>query len=410
MPVIQADSDNPAIAAAPGAHHYRFIGIELRPKSGVFLHNLVLLGSDESTVENQPHHIIFERCYLHGDPQAGGRRGIALNSRYTAVVDSYLSDFKEQGADSQALCGWNGMGPFTIVNNYLEGAGENLMFGGGSDPAITNLVPSDIEIRRNNFTKPLAWRKGDPGYAGKSWTVKNLLELKNARRVVIEGNVFENNWLDAQNGFAILLTPRNQDGGAPWCGVTDVTFTGNLVRHTGSAVNILGSDDISQSQQTRRIQIRGNLFEDVDGAKWGGRGILFQVMGGGADIVIDHNTAFQTGSVLVGDGAPTTGFVFTNNLVPHNEYGVGGTGTFGNPMQTLATYFPGATFTRNALFGKKGAPAYPPDNFFPSAEEVGASGTSYKKPGTDGKNIGVDVGQILAATQSVKAGRLAAKS
>ena len=45
--------------------------------------------------------------------------------------------------------------PFKIVNNYLEGAGENVMFG-GADPRIKNLVPSDIEIRRNHFFKLLS--------------------------------------------------------------------------------------------------------------------------------------------------------------------------------------------------------------------------------------------------------------
>ena len=44
--------------------------------------------------------------------------------------------------------GWNGPGPFLIENNYLEAAGENVMFG-GSDPSIANLVPSNITIRRN---------------------------------------------------------------------------------------------------------------------------------------------------------------------------------------------------------------------------------------------------------------------
>src|SRR5439155_6309552 len=99
-------------------------------------------------MEDLPHHIVFDRCYLHGDPTKGARRGIAMNSRYAAVIDSYLSDFKEVGADSQAIDGWNGPGPFKIVNNYLEGAGENVMFG-GTDPSIADLVPSDIEIRHN---------------------------------------------------------------------------------------------------------------------------------------------------------------------------------------------------------------------------------------------------------------------
>jgi hypothetical protein len=79
---------------------------------------------------------------------------------------------------------------------------------GGADPAIPNLVPSDIEIRRNHFAKPLSWRVGDPSYAGIHWAVKNLLELKNAQRVLIVGNVLDHNWYDAQDGFGILFTVR----------------------------------------------------------------------------------------------------------------------------------------------------------------------------------------------------------
>ncbi len=53
----------------------------------------------------------------------------------------------------------------------------------------------------------LRWKPDDPSYEGTDWVVKNLLELKNARNVVIDGNLFEHNWADDQNGFAILFTP-----------------------------------------------------------------------------------------------------------------------------------------------------------------------------------------------------------
>ncbi len=162
-----------------------------------------------------------------------------MNSARTAVVDSYLSDFHETNTDTQAIASWNGSGPFKIVNNYLEGASENVLFG-GADPGIPNLVPSDIEIRNNYFNKPLTWKVDDPSYAGIQWNVKNLLELKNAQRVLVDGNVFEHNWQDGQTGFAILVTPRNQGGTAPWSVTQDITFTNNIVRHVGNAVEHLG--------------------------------------------------------------------------------------------------------------------------------------------------------------------------
>src|SRR5207237_6572483 len=121
------------------------------------------------------HDLIVDRVYVHGDPVKGQKRGIALNSASTSVLNSTIVECKRVDQDSQAIAGWNGPGPFTIVNNRLEAAGENVMFG-GADPSIPNLVPSDIVFRQNFLTKPEAWR-------GSEWSVKNLFELKNERRV-----------------------------------------------------------------------------------------------------------------------------------------------------------------------------------------------------------------------------------
>jgi len=393
MPVIESD-DEMAIRTEPGAHHYRFIGIEIRPKAGVYIYNLVLLGIGATTVDALPHHIVFERCYVHGDAKVGGRRGIALNSRDTAILDSYFSDFKDDGEDTQTICGWNGTGPFAIINNYLEAAGENIMFGGG-DPDVINLVPSDIVIRDNQLSKPVAWRK-------QSWTVKNLFELKNAQRVLVEHNVLEYNWPSGQNGYAVLFTPRNQDGNSPWSMVRDVTFRNNVIQHVSSGVNILGTDDLHTSEQTKRILIRDNVFDDVSDVNWGGIGNLIQLINGAADVTIDHNTAFETNAVIVATGQPNPGFTFTNNVVLNGRYGVGGDSHYGDPIGALSTYFPGVVFRANVIEGAY-PPDYPPGNFFPtSISDIGfanyAGGnyrlqpnSPYKDAGTDGKDLGASI-------------------
>jgi cellulose synthase/poly-beta-1,6-N-acetylglucosamine synthase-like glycosyltransferase len=411
-------SSGSVITAAPGAHHYRFVGLDIAPSEATALDNLVQLGDDEDAADELPHHIIFDRCYLHGDPKKGTRRGIALNSRYSAVINSYLADFKEVGADSQAIAGWNGAGPFIISNNYLEAAGENVMFG-GADPSIRGLVPADIHVTGNHLAKPLRWMKGHQDFEGTPWTVKNLFELKNARRVVIDGNLFEHNWADAQNGFAILLTVRNQSGGAPWSVVEDVVFSNNVVRHAGAGVNILGRDDNYPSEQTRRIAIRGNLFADI-GGRWGA-GRLFQLLDGTRDVSITRNTAFQTGAaVFGGDDAAHTGFVFENNLALHNQTGIGGSGTAsGRP--TLQRYFPGALVRRNLLIGGDAA-IYPADNFFPGtlAEAgivKGPDGSYRRTPtrryagaGSDGLDIGADLEALTGAMHPVSVGQAASAS
>jgi hypothetical protein len=401
MPKLVASSGS-VVVANSAAHHYRFVGIEISPARGVFLRDLVQLGVNETEIGSVPHHIVFDRCYLHGDPKKGARRGIAMNSADTAVVDSYLSDFKEAGADSQAIAGWNGPGPFEISNNFLEAAGENVMFG-GADPLIPGLVPADIEIRGNHLSKPLRWKSPGEGSWEGQWTVKNLFELKNARRVLVEGNVFEYNWPQAQNGFAILFTVRNQDGGAPWSVVEDVTFSGNIVQHVGAGLNVLGQDDIHSSERTERISIVNNLFVDV-GGQWG-VGRLFQLLDGTSDVNIDHNTALQTDATIWGgDRRPHTRFVFENNIALHNRYGIIGSGT-ASGRATLDRYFPGASVRRNVIVG--GTPdRYPSDNFFPhSLELVGFAGlqngdyrlaasSAFRRAATDGGQVGADIDAI----------------
>src|SRR5438105_1675112 len=211
MPKIVSPGFNePALATAPSAHHFQFIGVEFAKQTpDVQVGDLIALGdgtSAQNSLDLVPHHLTFDRCYMHGEPTTPLKRGIALNSGETSIINSYLSDFKNVGQDTQAICGWNGPGPFHIINNFLEGAGENVMFGGAIG-YIPGVNPADIEIRRNYFYKPPAWRG--------VWMVKNLFELKRAERVVVDGNVFENCWLDGQEGFAIMFSLRNDYNETP---------------------------------------------------------------------------------------------------------------------------------------------------------------------------------------------------
>jgi len=409
--IVSPGSGEHALQTEPQAHHYKLIGLEIAPQDAqAVVYDLLVLGStdaEQNTLAQVPNHLVVDRCYIHAFPTQGVKRGIQLNSAATDVVNSYIADFKQVGQDTQAIAGWNGPGPFTITNNYLEGAGENLIFG-GADPSIQNLVPSDIVIRGNHFYKKLSWYFNDPSYAGTHWGVKNLLELKNAQRVTIDGNVFENCWGDAQDGYAILFTVRNQDGHAPWSTVQDVQFTHNVVRHSASAIQTLGTDYDFPSQQEQRVTVANNVFEDIDYARWNGAGWFLEMTDGMVDFTVDHNTAFQTSNLISVGGTPSTRFVFTNNIAPHNTYGVHGDDHAGG-NDSINTFFPGGTFRRNVI---PGAPAssYPTDNFYPATlDDVGfvnraggdyhlAAGSPYKGQGTDGKDPGADIDAVASAT------------
>jgi len=418
MPKIVSMGSEPALRTAPGAHHYRVIGVEFSVAATVAVNYGIITVGDgspaQNTLSNIPYAIVFDRVYVHGTPTGNTRRGFGLNSAQTAIVNSYISEIHASGFDAQAIAGWNGPGPFKIQNNYLEASGENVLFG-GADPAIPNLVPSDIEIRGNYLVKPLTWRQGSPTFGGIPWTVKNLFELKNAQRVLVDGNLMENNWGQAQNGFSVLFTVRNQGGTAPWSIVADVTFTHNIVRHVASGINILGHDDIHPSQQLNRVLVRDNLFDDVNGAAWGGAGRLIQVLSASANVTVDHNTALQTGDFIAASPQPHTGFSFTNNIVPNNQYGLGGDSCYGQPLMCITMYFPGALVTRNVIAG--GTPAlYPAGNFFPTTLAgvmfVSLSGRNYQlsaaspymSASTDGTAIGVDWLALAAATAGTVVG------
>jgi hypothetical protein len=442
MPRIDTPNRAPAIRTAAAAHHYRLVGIEFTARgatksTGPYSdNNVVYLESEggQTSVSQVPADIVVDRCYVHGTATGSVRRGIAMNGARMAVVDSYLSEFHEVGADSQAISGWNGPGPFKIVNNHLEGAGENLMFG-GADPSIPDLVPSDIEIRGNHLFKPLSWRIGHPMYAGTPWSVKNIFELKNARRVLAEGNLLEHNWQHDQNGFAILFTVRNQDGGAPWCAVEDVTFRTNILRHAGGGFNILAADNNFPSQQTRRILIQDNLVDDISSVNWGGTGRLFQFLSldprdtGILDLTVEHNTGFSSaGSAYTGDKpvAVHRSFTFRNNIAPKRIHGfAGGTKSWpppsplvtGDGSRTLDTFYVSPVFAGNVLAGSTPADySGHPGNFFPSSDaEVGfvdlsrgdyrlGPASPYKNAGTDGKDPGAAIDALEAATAGAVSG------
>ena len=145
------------------------------------------------------------------------------------------------------------------------------MFGGAGRFTIPGMIPSDIEIRGNHFFKPLRWKLDDPSYVAPPWRasgysgygVKNLFELKNAQRVTIDGNLFENCWGDAQIGFAFMMTPR-QD---PYAVVQNVTITNNIIRNVAGAISLLGQDNYDvaaghpNSPRQNHITITNNLFD-----------------------------------------------------------------------------------------------------------------------------------------------------
>jgi hypothetical protein len=436
------------ITFSSGASHYRLIGLEVtRAASPAPVYNLIQF-------EGPANHVIFDRMWVHGTAQDETTRGILLGpSRYVAVVDSFFTDFHcvaKTGSctDSQAIAGGlddNPMGPYKIVNNFLEAAGEIIMFGGGR----ATMTPADIEIRRNHMFKPLTWLQGQPGYVGGTdgnpFIVKNLFELKNAQRVLLEGNILEDTWGGfSQVGFAILLTPKNQAGRSgsnlcPSCQVTDVTICYNTISHVGAGLQIANalSDNGGAPLDGQRYSIHDITIDDIDGKRYKGPSEFAQIsMSAGApllqNITINHVTAFPSSTMfIVGDmvtrSSKMKNFVFTNNIVNATNAPVWSTGGgptncayYDKPLTTFNACFSPYSFASNVLIGIPAA--YPPSqwpsgNFFPAnpgkvrfVNYNGGNGgnyqlqpsSPYKDKGTDGKDPGADVAAINSAIAGVE--------
>jgi len=404
---ILSPNYDPAIGTDAGAHHWRLTGVEISATPEAKQMNMLVrfgdLGDAQRTLDVMPHHLVVDRSFVHASPTLEVRRCIALNSGTTAVIDSWLGDCHSRQGDSQALVSYNGTGPFRIENNHLEAGHEVIMFG-GADPSIRDLVPSDIEIRGNHVTRPLAWK-------GK-WQVKNLLETKNVRRMLVEGNVFENNWKDAQDGFAFVIKAENQSGGAPWTTASDVIIRDNLIKGTGSVFNLSGTG----SQPTKnvpgaRFLITNNLVLSVNTGPFSGDGKAFQVLGGLSDLVVTHNTVINqnaNAATVVFDGPPATRLIMHSNVLGAGQYGVHGSDA-GVGRGTLAKYAPGGVFERNVMVGAD-CSVYPSGTACPDRmTNVGfvnalggdfrANAGALKNRGLDGGDVGADIARVEAATR-----------
>ena len=381
-----ASSAISAVLDGTGAANWRLDGIRFESVSN---------GQGDVIVLQDSTNIYLDRILMVAGVY-GQKRGIRGNGKQITLTRSYIANIWRSGQDSQAFCAWDGAGPYTIVNNYLEAASENVMFG-GADSKSPDRIPSDILVEGNYFNKRLEWK-------GAGVAVKNLFELKSARRITIRRNLFEHNWTDAQTGFGILMKAVNQDGTAPWSVVEDVLFEQNLIRNTENGFNLLGYDYAHPSARATRITIRNNVLSTP--------GVAFQLGGEIGELAIDHNTIDQgytlmslyKGTVwLAGAAAARPGayaverLTYTNNLARHNAYGVKGQGTaVGTPSLTAFTV--SNVWTNNVLAGGAGQP-YPPITWLPSVVEYNSQLTPdyrlipqspYCGAATDGRDVGVD--------------------
>lgn len=440
---LDRKAESGPIVLEDGANHYRFIGLEITRGMPQF-HMRHLVEPDETA-----DHLVFDRLWLHGTAGDETKGGIHLSGTTdVAIVDSFFTDFHciaKSGSctDSQAINGGTGHqpgGPYKIVNNFLESSGQSILFGGAGG----STTPADIEIRHNHLFKPKLWKPAEPGFVGASdgnpFIVKNCLELKNAQRVLFEGNVLENVWGGfTQAGFAVVLLPVNQSGNCPECRVTDITLRYNKISHAGGGIgmgNTVGKKK-APSAAGERYSIHDLVIDDIEVEPLKGFGLMAIVVTNAPplnSVHFDHITAFPPRGLLTvkNTSDKLKNFSFTNSIFTVGDRGTWGAGggtencTQGarNPESVLNGCFADVVFKGNLIIGGPGG--WPPGNMkAKNGNDAGlrdfhdgqggdyrlcrkkgeAPGCSGPSPAlgvaTDGKNLGADIDAIEQKTAGI---------
>jgi uncharacterized protein YjdB len=390
MPKIVTPNSAPAIATQLSASGYRLVGVEITVPASYTgpQYGLVWLGdgsSAQNTVAKVASDLVLDRVYVHGQTNTDLSRCVSLNSARTQITDSYLAECHAKGIDSQAIQGHNGPGPYKIVNNTLMAATENIMFG-GSDPAITGMIPSDIEIRRNYLYTPPSW-KG-------VWLKKNLFELKVGRRILIEGNVLDGSWVDGQTGWAFMLKTSNQSGGCTWCTTSDVTIRYNYIRNAGAGIAISGREGSNPNPigaLASRFSVQNNVMDNINIGIFNGDARFFQVIGDAQDVEVTNNTTTSTGGMgtfLFMDTYPTaTRMAYNKNVTAQAQYGMLATGR-GEGTPALGAVAGGWQFATNYLIGSARG-AYPAGTTFIPSLAAAPSGFGADQTTVNSKIAGV---------------------
>ncbi len=460
---VEALNVSNGIANGDKAGKLRFSGIKFDPKHDDWSENLdayyiVKVGDYETTTDGSqnPEKVIFQHCVMNPPNNIEVAHGLLNNGYKLSVISSWFGNIKTIDAgDSQAIFGLSGRGSHVYTNDFLEAGSETILYGGTGcvtdNCTIDGIVPTNIEMRRNFFTKRLSWRT-DYGYGQVS--VKNLFETKTGRRIYAEGNLMTNHWDDYESQFQALVFKSavgRSSGGYLWNVTEDVVFENNRVSHIQGGIGFARDSDNGQINnydplKVSNIRFTNNVFDDASVERFGGRAYFISAKGVD-DLKLDHvtmidprdNVAENGERALYFDDINSYRFKVTNSIIALNQYGfstscgdgitalnVGGGGGF--PAPCVAGISPAWTVSNNIFpkIGDHNVNSYPNGNAYPenysgvglanyvrcdsNTETCDQPVTNFKcvgaacdKKGSDGSDIGANiplVAQRIACSES----------
>lgn len=378
---------------------WQFQGIEFAGKSGSpSVNALVHISSDANDRAGLPSDIHLDRVYIHGlRDEDGARNCLVMNARKFSITDSRLEFCKQLGVESHAISMVQAPGPGLIRNNYLDGASENILFG-GDFKRITGIVNGDeggIEIVGNHLFKPLylkylsgAGQDNDPvqscsgaGQYSLNTLTGLLFKCKTANTWTLNPTCANDEYFRQTNAAA-----QNCAGGACWKCAAGVYVPDTVYRS--------GSYFVKNSYECKNcinINFHGNVAEN----NWSGNGD----QSGVAIWVVSQNDNGNGNEWVRGENLR-----FHNNIIKNSEMGfrvtTNGSNVYGLPNKQVHVY-------NNALIGI-GATAYPsiPDQnstTVGSSFEVGGRcencswnhNSSYNATSTNGRCVMFDTSPVI---------------
>lgn len=323
----------PAVAFDDGAHHYRFIGIEITqaPTALNGENDPASVYSLVSLYWPSIHDIVFDRVYVHGldYPNRVLNAFYPFNGSRVSIIDSNISKincWQNYNSVPSSGCGWEGSsaihldkgpGPVKISNNRIEAIG--IAFFANDD--IQSALPTDFEITNNYFYNDEKYREGSPTSDGRHYFNRQQLEFKKGLRILIQGNVFENNWGDINMGYAIELVNHGTGNSQ----VADVNINNNIIKNSASGMTFNCHEVPGMTVNTKpitRVKITNNILSGLNGYKKiavpghfsnGVNATAFNLYGGCEDFQIIHNTVYKNKGI-----APAflfTGYQWNSGLV-----------------------------------------------------------------------------------------------
>lgn len=295
-----------------GSKRWIVDGLEILPQtSAQSLYALVASGIYDANaytghqIKEIPFKISFRHLYVHGLGALGTnnrRVGMFLGATDQEVEGCWVDRINYGGMDyagqAQSLTAICGVGKLRIENCLIWGSSEAIAIGGAAQAfpvGNDQIVFSDIIIRGCHFYRA-------PSSSGIQ-ACENGIEMKIARRVLIENCILENGWANStQHSYAFVFWSADAESGGEFTQTCDITIRNIWVKNYAGLATLPDHYAGTSLKRLTRVKIDNILMTGLggfspQGAQYIGRILeLYHLV---TDYSITRITAINPGGYLI---------------------------------------------------------------------------------------------------------------